>query len=137
MLDCLGQHFPEFVVRFGPYIEEIQPPLTRSEIHKLEADLGVPLPESFKLFLECTSGFRLDSPMLNFHPGLIRFEFSPTSLFFGEYFKEADGDSVFFDVSQGLQDGEYPVHYYCHEDRPPTTWQLAVSFKQWLEELER
>jgi len=51
---------------------------------------------------------------------------------FAEYFLEADGDQVLFDVSNGLVEGEYPVMYYSHESRPPTVRRLAGSFSEWL-----
>jgi hypothetical protein len=137
MSECLEHHFPQFMARFGQYLEEVQPSLTVAEICQIETDLRIPLPESFKRFLSCTGGFLLSSPLLNFKADFIRFELSPGWLFFGEYFKEADGDQIFFDVSEGRKNGEYPVYYYCHEDRPPTTWRLADSFAQWLEELRQ
>ena len=36
-------------------------------------------------------------------------------LCFAEFFLEADGDQVLFDVSRGLVGGEDPVLYYAHE----------------------
>jgi hypothetical protein len=138
MLECLECYFPQFMARFGQYLEEVQPPLAIAEIRQLEIDLGIPLPESFKRLLSCTGGFQMyhPGPWLTFRSSAIHFELSPSCLFFGEYFKKADGDQVFFDVSEGLKNGEYPVVYYCHEDRPPTTWKLADSFAQWLEGLD-
>ncbi len=135
--DCLREHFPRFMARFETELEEVKPPLTTDEISQLETRLGLILPVSYKIFLRCTRGFQLFSPVVNFLAGFPRFpsDNTPHRLYFANYFKEADGDQVFFDVSQGLQDGEYPVHYYCHEDRPPTTWHLADSFAEWLEGL--
>lgn len=135
MFECLEHHFPRFTAHYGQHLDGVQPPLTVEKIHALETGLGIPLPESFRRFLGCTGGFQLYRPWLHFDSLFVRFELSPNTLFFGEYFKEADGDQVFFDVSQGLKDGEYPVYYYCHEDRPPAIWKLADSFVQWLEGL--
>lgn len=132
---CLKHVFPQFMARFGEHIEEIQPPLTDHDLRQLETRLGIPLPASYKTFLQCTRGFMLDRPMISF---LLRPHFwgdTGTRLFFADYFKEADGDQVFFEVSEGLRNGEYPVYYYSHEDRPPAAWKLADSFIQWLEEL--
>ena len=56
-------------------------------------------------------------------------------LFFAECFLEADGDQVFFDVSTGVSDGEYPVYYYSHEADPPSLRLVAGSFADWLENL--
>ena len=55
-------------------------------------------------------------------------------LCFAEYFLEADGDQVLWDVKPGLQDGEYPVMYYAHESSPPSVRQIAGSFREWLEQ---
>lgn len=53
-------------------------------------------------------------------------------LCFAEYFRDADGDQVLFDVSEGLKDGEYPVYYYSHESIPATVAKVADSFSEWL-----
>jgi len=53
---------------------------------------------------------------------------------FAEFFMEADGDQVLFDVKGGLRNGEYPVMYYAHEDTPASVRVLANSFEQWLNE---
>ena len=55
-------------------------------------------------------------------------------LCFAEYFLEADGDQVLWDVHQGLKGGEYPVVYYAHEARPPSATVIATSFGAWLEQ---
>jgi hypothetical protein len=54
-------------------------------------------------------------------------------LCFAEFFMEADGDQVLFDTSQGPVDGEYPIMYWAHEDRPPSVRQLASSFSGFME----
>jgi hypothetical protein len=54
-------------------------------------------------------------------------------LCFAEYFLEADGDQVLWDVKAGLQHGEYPVMYYAHESYPPSVRRIATSFSEWLE----
>lgn len=55
-------------------------------------------------------------------------------LCFAEFFLEADGDQVLFDVSAELIDCEYPVVYYAHEDRPPSVRRLADNFSFFLSE---
>jgi len=55
-------------------------------------------------------------------------------LCFAEFFMEADGDQVLWDVSRGLVDGEYPIYYYAHEARPPSVRKLADCFDTWLGE---
>lgn len=54
-------------------------------------------------------------------------------LCFAEFFLEADGDQVLFDVSGGLVAGEYPVVYYAHEGSPPSVRRVAGSFAEFLE----
>jgi hypothetical protein len=52
----------------------------------------------------------------------------------GEFFMEADGDQVLFDVSNGLINGEYPVMYYAHEETPPSVRILVNAFRTFLDE---
>ena len=54
-------------------------------------------------------------------------------LCFAEYFLEADGDQVLFDVSDGLIDGEYAACYYAHAESPARVTQVADSFAEWIE----
>lgn len=58
-------------------------------------------------------------------------------LCFAEFCMEADGDQVLWDVSRGLRDGEYPIHYYAHAARPPSVRQLSDNFEIWLGEFPR
>jgi hypothetical protein len=58
-------------------------------------------------------------------------------LCFAEFFMEADGDQVLWDISQGLRDGEYPIYYYAHERRPPSVRKLADCFEMWVGEFLR
>lgn len=161
MTEIFQQHFPEFHQsledRDGAEIEQILPPATDEEIAKMEMDLGVPLPESYKRFLRCTRGLELLGGAVQFgtqHPFFHHFpplselspslrevvsrkggEWPPASdgmLCFAEYFLEADGDQVLWDVSNGLQDGEYPIYYYAHDDRPPSVRKMADGFGQWI-----
>ena len=37
---------------------------------------------------------------------------------FAEYFLEADGDQMLWDVRGGLRDGEYLIYYYTHAATP-------------------
>ena len=54
-------------------------------------------------------------------------------LCFAEYFLEADGDQVLFDIAGGLVAGEYPVCYYAHEETPARVTPVAESFSDWIE----
>jgi len=153
--------FPEFyralTERGGAEIEHILPPATETEIAKIEAECGVPLPGSYKRLLRCARGFWLLGGSIQFglqHPFFHDFpqlealtarqrqvvprkgrNWPPPSqgmLCFAEFFMEADGDQVLWDVSRGLRDGEYPIYYYAHESRPPSVRQLSADFQIWL-----
>src|SRR5262249_32655383 len=67
--------FPEFyralTERGGAEIEHILPPATETEIAKIEAECGVPLPGSYKRLLRCARGFWLLGGSIQFglqHP---------------------------------------------------------------------
>jgi len=161
MIDQLKSKFPMFISKIelsdeaNP--ENILPGVTEKEIEKLESQLGIQLPESYKRFIEATRGFWLFGGSVQFgsqHPFVHDFPkleelsssqrkvlkvkggvWPPPSqgmLCFAEYFRDADGDQVLFDVSEGLVNGEYPVMYYSHESHPPTIERLANSFTEWL-----
>jgi hypothetical protein len=153
--------FPLFAERIGDgsavMLEHVQPPATDKELCDIEEDLGVPLPESYKALLRCGREFWLLGGVVQFgfqHPFVHNFDpldkltpqqqrvvqqkggsWPPPSqgmVCFAEFFMEADGDQVLFDVSNGLVDGEYPVMYYSHESRPPSVRLLATSFPKFL-----
>lgn len=158
-LKNLKADFPKFVskVRGDADPEEILPAATESELKKEEKLLKVPLPLSYKRFLSAYRGFWLFGGSVQFgsqHPFFHNFQkleelsdaqkrvvemkgggWPPPSegmLCFAEYFRDADGDQVLFDISEGLKNGEYPVFYYSHESRPPTVTKIADSFEDWL-----
>lgn len=161
MLEALASAFPTFVQKVNGNkrvsVEHVLRPTSDAEIRKIEAELGVPLPESYKAFLRAVRGLWLFGGAVQFgagHPFLHDFpalgELTPAQrrvveakggiwpppsqgmLCFAEYFLEADGDQVLFDVAQGLVDGEYPVVYYSHESRPPGVRTISASFADWL-----
>ena len=143
-----------------PYlVEHVLPAATDAEISSIETELGLPLPESYKRLLRITRGFWLSGGVIQLsseHPFFHDFPpletltpqqrrvvaqkggtWPPSSqgmLCFAEYFLEADGDQALWDVSQGLQGGEYPVVYYAHEGRPPSVRPLAAHFGEWLQQ---
>jgi len=158
--------FPAFyeclIERDGADIEEILPAASDGEIAELEHRLRVPLPASYKRLLRCARGFWLLGGVIQFgkgHPFFHNFlpldqltprqrdgvianggAWPPPSqgmLCFAEFFMEADGDQVLWDVSGGLCDGEYPIYYYAHEESPPSVRKLAESFESWLGEFLR
>jgi hypothetical protein len=159
----LAPHFPRFAELLAAghgEIENIEPPAVDAEIRELEKSLGVFLPESYKQMLRCARGLWLFGGAVQFgtqHPFFHEFpplkdltpqqrevvklkggKWPPSSegmLCFAEFFMEADGDQVLFDVKNGLRIGEYPIMYYAHESRPPTVRKLADDFRTFLEGL--
>ncbi|MGB5491374.1 MAG: SMI1/KNR4 family protein [Woeseiaceae bacterium] len=138
--------------------ENVLPVRLPDELTELEQSLGVPLPVSYKLFLQTCGGLWLlggNVQMGSQHPFIHDFQkfedltaqqksvvrqrggmWPPPShgmLCFAEYFLEADGDQVLFDISRGLTDGEYPVYYYAHEESPARVTHVAGSFGEWIE----
>jgi hypothetical protein len=161
VIEKLREGFPIFVSKVlaseSEGLENVLPPVSDTEILHLEAQLGVALPISYKRFLKETRGFALFGGKIQFnswHPFFHEFpkreELTtaqqetiiakggiwppPTDgmLCFADYFRDADGDQVLFDVSKGLINGEFPVMYYSHEDFPPSVEKLAGSFEDWL-----
>ena len=153
--------FPEFAVRLGDGsavgLENDQPPATDADLREMEEAVGVPLPESYKRLLRCGREFWLLGGVVQFgfQPPFVH-EFEPLDTLtpqqqlsvkqkggswpppsqgmvcFAEFFMEADGDQVLFDVSGGPSGGEYPVMYYAHESRPPSVRRLAGTFPEFL-----
>ena len=159
----LSAEFPEFAALLAnrpdePYlVEHVLPGATDEAIRKVEQEIGVPLPDSYKALLKLCRGFWLAGGMVQLtaqHPFFHQFppldQLSPRQrsvvaqrggswpppsegmLCFAEYFVEADGDQALWDVSAGLQEGEYPIYYYAHEGSPPSVLQIAPGFREWL-----
>ncbi len=142
MLDCLKDEFPNFWERINNgevELDSFEPPLSEEEITALEKEL--PLPNSYKAFLRCIGGIWLEVPYIRMDKRNPFFFDNPRFkdvVCFGEYFLEADGDNVMFDISQGLINGEYPVYYYAHDfanDPDRGLRKLADSFREWIESL--
>lgn len=160
MLDQAKPFFPKLAELAPKFeLEGVLPAASQAEVDQIEADIGVPLPASYKQFLQCTRGFWLMGGVVQFgeqHPFVHEFEpfeslpsahqaivklkggvWPPPSngmLCFAEFFMEADGDQVLFDTSNGLVNREYPVVYYAHNARPPSVRVLASSFTAFVEE---
>jgi hypothetical protein len=153
-MECLKDSFPNFCGLLqagkGEPVEEVLPAATEDEMAAIEDRLGLLLPHSYKQFLRCTRGLRLGGGVVQFGPQMPFFHnFSPFDcltprqretvrrkggawpppsqgmLCFAEYWRDADGDQVLFDVANGLKEGEYPVVYYAHEASPPSVDRLA------------
>lgn len=151
LAECLAARATE------PYlVEHVLPPATNADVRRLESELGASLPASYKRLLMVTRGFWLSGGMVQlskthpfFHDWAPLETLTPEQrrvvqrrggrwppptggmLCFAEYFLEADGDQVLWDVSAGLVEGEYPVMYYAHER--PSVRRIAASFREWLE----
>jgi hypothetical protein len=161
-LKQLALSFPNLAAKLGDgsayLLEQVEPPATVEELRELEQSLGKALPESYKSLLRCGRGFWLLGGLVQFgigHPFFHDFEplekltpiqrqmvqrkggqWPPPSqgmLCFAEFFMEADGDQVLFDVSKGLVNGEYPVMYYAHEYSPPSVRILSNGFQDFIE----
>jgi SMI1/KNR4 family protein SUKH-1 len=157
MLACASRSFPRFAALAPEFeLEDVKPPLSLAEIANLERQLGLKLPPSYKALLACSGGFCLVGGVIRFaEPFFHKFRpfhlltsaqqdmvkwkggaWPPPSegmLCFAEFWMEADGDQVLFDVSQGLINDEYPVMYYAHESRPPSVRLLASTFVEFME----
>jgi hypothetical protein len=159
MTPNLESDFPQFAALLpGAVVEEVLPGLDLEGITELESRLGIPLPASYKQFLQRCNGLWLFGGAVQFgsqHPFFHDFppldslspqqlkvvkqrggKWPPPSqgmLCFAEYFLEADGDQVLFKVDDGLVNGEYPVYYYAHEDSPTRVTRIADSFGDWIE----
>ena len=94
-------------------LDSVLPGATDAEIHEIEQKIGIPLPASYKRFLRCCRGFSLSGIGVRFNRYPVFYDFpddlsSPSQgmLCFADFFMEADGDVVLFDVAAGLQDDE-------------------------------
>lgn len=139
-IDRIGGRFPRFADFLRNNLDEVsecQPGLDDAEIQQLEDDLGLGLPEVYRGFLRCTREIAVGPlNMTTMHPF---FHDStrvalPTQdmLSIGDYFLEADGDQVLFDLRHDAG-GDPPVIYYAHG--VPAIRTIAASFTEWVENL--
>jgi hypothetical protein len=162
LLAQLHDRFPGFVSACTASrrcrIEQVQPGASNEELRALETKLRLPLPESYRAFLQRSRGFWLFGGAVQFgkqHPSIHKFpkfeELSPRQrevvalkggawpppsegmICFAEYFRDADGDQVLVDGSNGLIGGEYPIVYYSHDSHPPFVEVIGGSFSEWLD----
>ncbi|TWT96039.1 SMI1 / KNR4 family protein [Botrimarina colliarenosi] len=159
----LTKHFPQFaeklLARSDADIGNVAAGASSLDLAELESRLGIQLPESYKTLLRCGREFWLFGGSIQFsfqHPFFHDFQtyealtpqqkqvvkrksggaWPPPSqgmLCFAEFFMEADGDQVLFDVTKGMTNGEYPVMYYDHEDHPPSVRKLADDFVTFID----
>ena len=163
-LNALEQNFPVFAhkLRSRPDadIENVQPPASDTDLAEIETSIGIQLPESYKSLLRCAREFWLLGGAIQFgfqHPFTHDFQpfdeltppqqqsvqrrsggvWPPPSngmLCFAEFFMEADGDQVLFDIANGMVNGDYSVMYYAHESHPPSVRKLSDNFETFLNE---
>ena len=138
MLDNAGVFFPTFSQLALDYdLENIQEPASATEIAAIEIFLNIPLPQSYKNLLLCARGFWLLGGTIQFdiqHPFLHPYAINSENEFlcFAEFFMDADGDQVMFDLRGGLIEGEYPIVYYAHGFKQKTRL-LANTFTEFME----
>jgi hypothetical protein len=145
MIVALSGHFPRFasfLKRRAADIEEMEPPASEAQVAEIEASLGLPLPDAYKRLLLCTGGFSIRQLDFRSHHRFVH-RASPGSelpteamLCFAQYWLEADGDQVLFDVKRH-PGSDPPVFYYAHEALPPQVRRIAASFTEWIESLPR
>jgi SMI1-KNR4 cell-wall len=142
MLEKTSVFFPTFSQLAVDYdLESVQSAASQGEIANIEKNLNLPLPQAYKNLLSCTRGFWLMGGVVQFdsqhpflHPYSVDAKTSESAdyLCFAEFFMEADGDQVMFDLRGGLIDGEYPIVYYAHGVKQKTRL-LANSFTEFME----
>ena len=131
------------------WLEQVAPGANDENIAEVERRVGVSLPDDYISLLRVAQGFWLNGGIIQFHscPFFHEFpsleELPPSSqadvmrrggwppssqgmLCFAEFFMEADGDQVLFDVEAGRQGGEYPILYYAHDSYAPQTRQTCT-----------
>lgn len=141
LVDGLAADFPElarFLRRNPGEVESMLPGAGETELDELARTVG--LPAAYRTFLSHTrelvvgDTLRLteDHPFTHTSPTVAL----PTEgmLCFGEYWLEADGDQVLFDLRDGVSD-DPPVWYYAHGRR--VVERVAPTFTAWLESLPR
>ena len=158
LCDCFPAFGETLRSRTDACIEHVEPGASDSDLVDLESSLGVQLPGSYKALLKCSRQFWLFGGAIQFgcqHPFIHDFpsydELAPSQqqmvqrksggvwpppsngmLCFAEFFMDADGDQVLFDITNGFSNDEYPVMYYSHESRPPSVRRLADDFETFL-----
>ena len=140
LLDGLAVDFPElarFLRRNRDEIESMRPGASPAELAELSRVVGVPLPAAYRTFLSHARELVVgDTVRLTVDHPFTHTVALPTEgmLCFGEYWLEADGDQVLFDLRDGTPE-DPPVLYYAHGRR--TVERAAATFREWVESLPR
>ncbi|HEX6352711.1 SMI1/KNR4 family protein [Actinophytocola sp.] len=137
LIDGLAEDFPKMArfLRVNPdEVESMLPGASEAELPAMA------LPAAYRRFLvrtrELVIGDTLrltrDHPFVHTSTKVVL----PTEgmLCFGEYWFEADGDQVLFDLRDGVVD-DPPVLYYAHGRR--TVERIGKTFTGWIESLPR
>lgn len=140
IIDGLAADFPalaRFLRRSRDEIESMLPGVSEAELSRT---VGVPLPAAYLRFLSHTrelivgDTLRLTADHPFVHTSATVALPTEGMLCFGEYWLEADGDQVLFDLRNGTSD-DPPVLYYAHGRRAVEP--AAESFTAWVESLPR
>jgi hypothetical protein len=141
-IDALATDFPKlarFLRNHRDDVESMRPGASDAELDELARTLGVPLPAAYRTFLSRTRELVVGDTLrlTEDHPFVVVSTkvALPTDgmVCFGEYWLEADGDQVLFDLRDGNPDP--PALYYAHGRR--SVEQAATSFTRWVEALPR
>ncbi|TDV57170.1 hypothetical protein CLV71_10141 [Actinophytocola oryzae] len=137
IIDALAADFPKLARFLRRNTDEIESMLPGMSPATLTSTIGMPLPAAYLLFLSHTRELVVGDTLrlTRGHP------FVHTSaavelptegmLCFGEYWLEADGDQVLFDLRAGMAD-DPPVLYYAYARR---VVEPIGRFTEWVESL--
>jgi hypothetical protein len=145
MIRAVEKNFPKFARFLKRRVEDIDSmaePASETDLAGFEKTLSLKLPATYRTFLHCTRSIELEGLKFGIEhpfvheakPGVIL----PTEgmLCIADYWLEADGDQVLFDL-KGHAGDDPPVFYYAHGQAPPRVRPLAPTFTGWLEGLPR
>ncbi|WP_326770390.1 SMI1/KNR4 family protein (plasmid) [Streptomyces sp. NBC_01591] len=143
VIASLAVRFPRFAAFLAAGLSEVDscgPGLDDVAVDQLEHSLGLRLPAAYRVFLQCAREVIVGDTlqMTSSHPFVhdSRSVALPSlgMLCIADYWLEADGDQVLFDVREDSQD-DPPVLYYAHGQRQVRV--IADSFTAWLEGLPK
>jgi hypothetical protein len=147
VINALAGHFPRFARFLKANLDEVdqcKPGLDDAALARLEQDLGLRLPGAYRTFLRCAREVVVGDTLqiTSAHPFVhdsARVAL-PTQgmLCIGEYWLDADGDQVLFDLRKEFAPDtadDPPVLYYDHGR--PAVRPIANSFTAWIEALPR
>lgn len=143
VLRAIQAAFPKlgrFLRKQSDLVECLAAGASEADLDDLERSLGTTLPGAYRAWLRTARVLELPGLRLGAeHPFPHRSErgvLQPAEgmLCIADYFLEADGDQVLFDLREASTD-DPPVFYYAHSI--PEVRRLAKSFTAWIEGLPR